>query len=197
VLRRPGAFVAHELLGTPGRVGGHELVDGGVVDVGGNIGLFALDALRRYPGAIVTSVEPDPTNLPVLNACRARNGSADWTIIPAAAGPEAGAVRFDAGHFADSAISADGTVEVPMIDLFPLLDGADLVKIDIEGGEWPILLDARFRDVRAPVVVLEWHAAQAPADRETRGVVLEIFAAAGYRALAEGDNHHGVIWGWR
>ncbi len=39
------------------------------------------------------------------------------------------------------------------------------MKIDIEGAEWALLADPRFRELRAPVVGLEYHAqGGAPAD---------------------------------
>ena len=237
VLRSPAAFAAHELLGSTGRIGRHDLVDGGIVilrhrtrdvdifdevlvppraydpppqvatrlarmtrprviDLGGNIGLFALDCIKRHPDVCITSIEPDPTNLPILNFCCTHNRNPDWTIMPVAAGIEAGTVRFTAGLFADSAVSDHGAVEVPMVDVFPLLADADFIKIDIEGSEWPILLDDRFLTLRAPVVVLEWHKAGAPPG-DVRETVLARLTRAGYRAHANGSNHHGVAWAWR
>ena len=37
------------------------------------------------------------------------------------------------------------TIKVPMHDVMAEIAAADLVKIDIEGGEWEILSDERFR----------------------------------------------------
>ena len=39
---------------------------------------------------------------------------------------------------------------------------ADLVKIDIEGGEWPILTDPRFAQLPTPALVIEYHPAGCP-----------------------------------
>jgi FkbM family methyltransferase len=237
VLQSPAAFAAHELLGSPGRVGHHKLAAGGVavlrhrtrdvdifdevlvppraydpppavaerlaalarlsvLDLGGNIGLFGLDCLRRYPGARITSLEADAANIQILRACRSRNPHADWTIMPVAAGARAATVRFNAGEFADSAVSPDGSVEVPVIDIFPLVANADFVKIDIEGSEWPILLDDRFASVTARVVALEWHERGAPPG-DARATILDRFADSGYVGSAEGNRHHGLAWAWR
>ena len=42
-----------------------------VVDAGGNVGLFGAWLLARRPGAEITSYEPEPGNLAVLEACAA------------------------------------------------------------------------------------------------------------------------------
>ena len=168
-----------------------------VVDLGGNIGLFAIDCLRRYPTANITSIEADPTNLSVLNRCRARNPHASWKIVAAAAGIERGTVRFNSGQFADSAVSEHGPIDVPMIDVFPLLGAADFVKIDIEGSEWPILLDSRFAGVCATAIVLEWHAGRAPEPSRACDLALARIVDAGYRTRSDPGVGHGIIWGWR
>ena len=52
--------------------------------------------------------------------------------------------------------------------MFPHLHDADLLKIDIEGGEWPLLTDARFGELKVPAIVLEYHAYDSPAARRQR-----------------------------
>ena len=51
----------------------------------------------------------------------------------------------------------ESATTLPAADVFPYLEGADLVKIDIEGGEWPILSDPRFAELEARALVLEYH----------------------------------------
>ncbi len=170
-----------------------------IVDLGGNIGLFAIDCLRRFPNARITSVEADPMNLPLLNACRAHNPNADWTLLPVAAGRESTTMGFVAGQFADSAVSEHGTTEVMMIDAIRLFADADFVKIDIEGSEWPILGDPRWPQAMDAVAVLalEWHARGCPtSDPHAAGV--DAVRAAGF-TVDPGRHgwHHGNIWGWR
>jgi FkbM family methyltransferase len=168
-----------------------------ILDLGGNVGLFGLDLLRRWPSAHVTSVEADPENLPVLRACAARNPQARWRIVAAAASASAGTLMFEAGNFADSAVSEHGTVAVPSIDAFELLADADVVKIDIEGSEWAILLDERFESLAAPVLVMEWHAHQAPQGRDLHSLVVERFEQAGYQTCGGACGDHGTVWGWK
>jgi FkbM family methyltransferase len=168
-----------------------------VLDLGGNIGLFALDCLRGYPLARVTCVEADPENISILRACAHLNPQARWTIIAAAASIQNGTVMFAAGNFADSAVSAYGTVSVPSIDVFPLLTDVDFVKMDIEGSEWPIVMDQRFESITAPVIVIEWHVRQAPAVRDPHALMLSRLNAAGYETAGSGTADHGTIWGWK
>lgn len=170
-----------------------------VLDLGGNIGLFGAWALKQWPKARVTSVEPDPTNVRLLRACMELNAG-HWDMIEACAGTLPGSVLFEGSNYADSHVvqkASDRSITVPAIDIFPLLNACDFAKIDIEGSEWPILLDRRFTDLHPRVVVLEWHAQQAPAGRNAESLVLERFAQAGYRSAATGGPHHGVTWAWR
>lgn len=46
-----------------------------------------------------------------------------------------------------------------VIDIFPLLSGehVDLLKMDIEGGEYEILADERFSELQIDAIVMEWH----------------------------------------
>lgn len=169
-----------------------------VLDLGGNIGLFAVDALSRYPAARVTSYEPDPQNLRVLKRCTEVNPGASWELVHACAMTTDESVKIAAGEFADSHVSDSG-VEVAGVDILPILGGFDFVKMDIEGSEWPILLDQRWpeamRDVTA--FVLEWHERGCPAEN-ARGTAIAAVEAAGFTVaagLAGWD--HGVVWGWR
>jgi len=62
-------------------------------------------------------------------------------------------VRFVAGLEALSHVVNGGAGEpareitVPMRDVLPEICSADLVKLDIEGGEWDILLDPRLSSI--------------------------------------------------
>ena len=70
-----------------------------VLDLGANIGLFTLAAIARYGQRVrVVAVEPDPDNLVILRQNIAANGyEGQVEVVPAAAGPATGRVRFSAG----------------------------------------------------------------------------------------------------
>lgn len=173
-----------------------------IVDLGAHIGLFDVFFLTRFPNARITAVEPDPFNARLLTRCAQLNSRANgWRIIRAAAGTNDGKVPFVSGRFAESAVASSPgfeTIDVPSVDVFPFLAEADLVKIDIEGGEWPILEDKRLADVGPKVVALEWHARGCPgADPEQTAI--RFLRRAGYRVrlIANASPGVGMLWGLR
>jgi len=172
-----------------------------VLDLGGNVGLFGVYALARWPSATITSVEPDPANLPVLARCVAANEAAGrWTVIAACAASRPGIVALAGGQFADSAIALDGEVAtdyVVAVDAFDLLAEADFAKIDTEGGEWDLLRDPRFADARPAVIVMEWHERGCPTEN-AHATASDAFRRAGYQVEGEALGYrHGMIWAWR
>ncbi len=178
-----------------------------LVDLGANIGLSVLSSLARDPDASVVAVEPDPANVALLRRNIAQNGLADRvTVLAAAAGTAPGTVQFEAGHRELSRVVGLGgiagagseLIDVDVVDAFGLLAGADLVKIDIEGAEWPLLRDPRLRTLDAPVLVMEWHGAgsgvDAPGDEAER-----LLRAAGYEVAHQGRPlaEAGELWAYR
>lgn len=172
-----------------------------VVDLGGNIGLFALRMFELLPGCTVASFEPDPDNLALLERCRRVSGlEGRWTIHAAAAGTKDGSADFLGGREADSRLIAPGhgTLLVPVRDAFDHFHGCDLLKIDIEGGEWEIVSDERFAAVPAVAVVMEFHGYRRP-HRDIRGAAGELLSRCGYevRHVAWDPVGVGRVWAWR
>lgn len=174
-----------------------------VVDVGANIGLFGLLASIELPGCELTAFEPDPENADLLDACVDANGlRGRWRVIRALASDAAAdAIPFAASGSAISRIAEprddSATIEVEAVDAFPYLDRADLIKLDIEGGEWELLGDPRFSKLPARAIVLEYHSYRCPADDPQRAA-LEALRGAGYATLAQPEKPgQGTIWGWR
>ena len=172
-----------------------------VLDLGANVGLFAIWAFRSLPGCAVTSVEADPENFRVLRLAHDMNSAVPWTVIHAAAATVAGSVQFVSGKGTSSYVSAHphpGAIAVPAIDVLPALDTHDFVKMDIEGSEWELLADPRMGQSRVRAMVVEYHGnsgtVESPSERASR-----LLHAAGFATTTpiEKTPELGVIWAYR
>jgi FkbM family methyltransferase len=170
-----------------------------LLDLGANIGLFGVWALERFPGSTITAFEPDPTNAAVARLCIEANAAEDrWHLVEAAATASNGRVSFVSGEFSRSRIEAGGGSEVEAVDVFPYLEDVDFAKVDIEGGEWEILRDPRFKDLGLAALALEYHPDQAPG-ADPRAIALDAVRQAGYeaRVVDEFAPGQGMLWAWR
>jgi FkbM family methyltransferase len=187
-----GALATLEGLGRPLRA----------LDVGANVGLWGLWLHSRLPVARIDGLEPDPVNVARHNRQIELNGLQDvWSVTDRAATVGDGPVSFLTREGSTGAVvetATPGSRTVDGVDLFSILDGVDLLKIDIEGGEWPILSDPRFATLPAPVVMLEYHADGA-SDGDPRAAAIRAIESAGYTA-EETERFrpgYGTVWGHR
>jgi len=175
-----------------------------VLDLGANIGSSAGWFAAEYPGAIVTCVEPDPANLAVLERAAALASPA-WSVLAAAASNAEGELRFRFTNDSVSRASADDHgVAVRAIDAVGLaIDEAfDLLKIDIEGGEWALLADSRLADLPATAIALEFHGHLCPPGATPRKTATVALERAGYvvHEVAHVDGapvEEGSVWAVR
>jgi FkbM family methyltransferase len=149
-----------------------------VVDLGANKGIYAAWVLHRAD-AKVYCYEPDPRNY----ACLIENVGARVCPFNAAVGSGGGVVtlyQVPTGRALSSTVpgrlQARGTatipIEVPLIAFKEVVETAgqiDLLKIDVEGAEYDILLGSS-DDVFEPVrrIILEYDAVS-PTDRDVTG----------------------------
>lgn len=172
-----------------------------VVDLGGNIGLFGVFALARWPIVSIVSFEPDPTNARLLQQAIKANDATDvWRLEQCAVSNTVGEASFMMGRFADGYVTGgDGGDRVNVADYFETPQ-AELLKMDIEGSEWPILADPRLSAQGSPrVIVLEWHAAMCPAD-DPHAHARACLTRASYTVVADRPSHtgrNGVMWAIR
>ena len=171
-----------------------------IVDLGGHVGVFGVWARGRWPGCRITSVEADAENARVCSRTIEVNGAEpDWTLVRAAASNREGTVEFAGGQRAQSRIQMGaGHPVIRTVDTLGLMADADVVKIDIEGAEWEILADARFREIPAIAVTLEYHPHLAPGP-DARSEALSLLAGAGFvhSAVEEMPGGLGMAWAWR
>jgi FkbM family methyltransferase len=172
------------------------------IDLGANIGMWGLWMHGRFPVARLTALEPDPENAIKHRRQIALNGlDGKWELLQAAATCTDGPVAFTVGRATTGRIGEGedrDTVEVAGIDSFSLLGDVDLLKVDIEGAEWPLLGDPRFAAIEVPVVMLEYHPHEAPSD-SPEDDARKALAGAGYETLAlhGAADGTGIVWGWR
>lgn len=136
-----------------------------VVDVGANIGMFALPVSHATKARVI-AVEPVSSTFALLNANVRRNRADDViTTVQSAVGDVAGEVVVTTGGqsanyvLTGRAAARTGEELVPVTTLDELLDGEariDLVKVDVEGLELKVMRGARHTLARhAPAVLLE------------------------------------------
>lgn len=181
-----------------------------ILDIGANIGMFSTWAGGRWPQAQITAFEPMPENTQVYRAWADQAGSGAQ-LIEAAAGTAAGTADFLTGQGGgdrratederDPAVATEHgeqTVTVKVVDIFEHLPGADFVKMDIEGGEWPILADPRLAQLRNLTWVMEYHRHGAP-HLPAVDAARELLEAAGFQTGFGALNHwgHGTLWAWK
>jgi FkbM family methyltransferase len=175
-----------------------------ILDVGANIGLFGVFALDRWPGAQITAFEPDPDNLRVLRRTVDANDVGErWRVVESAVSNAPGELRFVPGLRAEAHLAGAGergAITVPTVDLYERQgSGVDLVKMDIEGGEWAILADPRLSTLRTSVLRLEWHTLLCPHE-DARSEAIRLLRAGGFTRVLDADREHdrnGVLWAWR
>lgn len=169
-----------------------------ILDLGGNIGLFGLWAMLEWPDAELVAFEPDP-----LNARRYRDflsaNNSHWNVIEAFADNVDGTVKFAATGKASSSRSLEGVgIDVRSVDVFPYMQGANLIKMDIEGGEWNILSDPRMSAITASVIVLEYHPEQCPSN-DPKAASEALLTMAGFRTrnIFHDSSGVGMCWAFR
>ncbi len=111
-----------------------------IIDGGANVGLATVFFLSRYPGARVTAFEADPAIATVLQQNLSRPGLGGAEVVAAALGREAGTCSFATDGGMGGHITEGNGCEVPMVRLSSYIDEpVDLLKLDIEGGEFDVL----------------------------------------------------------
>lgn len=135
------------------RLEGAKLRGRRVVDVGANIGAFALNCAER--GASVVAVEPDAGNVAVLEAVVKETG-ADVKVFAAAAADRARVGHVEGSDGTAQFVEGEGDVKAFPLDSW--LDRPDIaiLKIDVEGAEYDIVGAASLL-ARCERIEIEWH----------------------------------------
>ena len=174
-----------------------------IVDVGANIGYYSLlFADRAGTAGGVVAVEALPKLAAVVAANAARNGMRNIRVVNVAASDRSGELtlyqapstnigmtttRSDRGFPATATVRALPLTEILTDDE---IQRATLIKIDIEGGEIPVVrhfLDNLHRFPKTPAVAVE----ASVADNPEWADLFDRFLEEGYRAF---DLHNDYDW---
>lgn len=129
-----------------------------VLDVGANVGLFSLVARHRFPAAKIHCYEPNPKVQTYLTNNLA---DLDVQVFPEAVGMHSGVVDLEMRQNSLHSItkqSENGSISMTGLDLaIDRIGGSvDLLKLDCEGAEWPIL-DEAISLLKVRDLVFEFH----------------------------------------
>lgn len=168
-----------------------------VVDVGGNIGSFALRFARKALRGHVVTIEPHPVTFSKLTANRALNAISNLEAVNVGIGAEEAVHRLHQVVASNSGMNRIITtaevdpalpfVEITVVPLAKALQGTaisrvDVLKIDVEGFEDAVLqgsADIILRD--RPVLFIEMIDANLRENGSSAGQLVERVQAWGYQ----------------
>lgn len=173
-----------------------------VVDVGANIGLSCLYWAHLFASAKIFAFEPHPVHVEMLKRHLQLNDLMDRvTVFNGAAGPSDGEAVLSDASLCSSLVTADesGGQRVPVFDLYRVLGNRriDLMKMDVEGYEYPILSDDRFASLLPRTIVMEWH--NTSAYPNGKAWCMSRLTGLNYRVLEGNDSQPdtGILWAFR
>jgi FkbM family methyltransferase len=171
-----------------------------IVDLGANVGMSCLYWLAVYWRAEVIAFEPDPSNAAQCRINLERNGLLRRaTLHGVAAGVAPGRARIsDTGTLSQMGTASSGGYEAEVVDIFALLLDCriDILKIDINGGEYALLEDPRFGELDVRSIIMEWH------ERDDRpdghAWCCERLKELGFQLYPVFEQKsHGMMWAYR
>jgi FkbM family methyltransferase len=156
-----------------------------ILDCGANVGLASLYFRRRYPRARISAYEADP-HLAAMAGDNLRSNGADAEVVHAALWTSNDQLTFrcegsDSGMIESLPGAVDGrTAVVRALRLRDVLEAEpiDLLKLDIEGAEDPVLADCEPALHRVRAMIMDLHEFD-PGNRRAPGV-LDRLARAGF-----------------
>lgn len=162
-----------------------------ILDCGANIGLSTLYFKKLFPEAEIHAFEADPGIAEILRHNCANNGFADVTIVPAAVWIQEGEIPFAveggfSGKVVGDLLETGNTRLVRTVRLKPYLETSiDMLKIDIEGSEWPVLMDCKNLLHNVRNLFVEYHSS--PGQPQELGGLLELLKEGGFRYHIQGE----------
>jgi FkbM family methyltransferase len=156
-----------------------------ILDGGANIGLATLYWKYQFPRAQITAFEPDPQIFRALEWNTEQHGHKDVALNQKGLWSEDGELKFqsdgvDGGHVADATTEESDGQKVPVTRLVSYLEGrVDMLKLDIEGAEVEVVLDAVGHLGSVQNLFVEYHSYVGKEQRVDE--ILRVLREAGFR----------------
>lgn len=135
-----------------------------VLDLGANIGGFALRAFRRWPKATIISVEAAPDTFEILERNRRLNPDLNWHGVQAGIWKSDGGLVLDRrnisiGHRVTERQEGERIRSLTLASLLGEVgwEDIDLIKMDIEGAEAEVVPTVPDILARTSVLIIEVH----------------------------------------
>lgn len=152
-------------------------------DIGANVGIYSLYCASLHPGISVVAFEPAFVNFIALLRNRNMNGYWNMTVLRLAVSDWDGSDFFDVpdGVAGIAAARMPGQthreqVGVVSLDKFSGYPAPDHIKIDVDGGELPIILGASKTLNKAKSILVE-------VSRETKRYVVPLVKKYGFKTV--------------
>lgn len=156
-----------------------------ILDCGANIGFSVLNYKRQFPKARIIAFEPDPQFAPILRRNLERNKAADVEVVEAAVWIKQGETQWLCEGIDGSRMVAPDqpdpdTTVVRTIDLRHYLsEEVDLLKLDIEGAEYEVIIHLGDKLQLIKNMVIECHLDQT--NVALLGQMLETLGTVGFQ----------------
>ena len=166
------------------------------VDVGANHGVFSLAFSTARPGAKVLAIDPSPVAFEILNHNKKLNDLTSLQTRNVACGNQRGEIRmvWNWHHLEairDENSASKDAISVPMIPLDDLCLEHDLLpellKIDVEGFELPVLEGATRVLRGAKLLFLEIHPERIDDLSLSQGAIFDLLVERGWKIKNLGD----------
>jgi FkbM family methyltransferase len=170
--------------------------DSVVVDVGANIGDFAVQAARRCPEGRVIAVEPLSSAGRMIAVQAGLNNVANITWVQAAIGAAPGettSARVGGLYHRDAHGEAVRVLTLPALVGELALTRIDLLKLDCEGAEWELLPAAEEVMPRIQQICMEFHRRDGWTPEKLAGWL----QARGFAVIHTTGAWNGLLWARR